>query len=83
MSESRPLGYTAPRGRVMLGWWHPQGKKMKAIGRRQIISAAVRQVKAGHPFKGILILIWLPLPLSWSRARLAYVKARHAKTSNS
>ena len=67
----------------MRGGGIQKDEQMKAIGRRQIISAAVRQVKAGHPFKGILILIWLPLPLRWSRARLAYVKRRRAKTSNS
>ena len=56
---------------------------MKVIGRRQINPAAIRQVKAGRLFKGILILMCLPLPLRWSRDRLAYVKARRAKIGNS
>ena len=68
---------------MRVGQWHPRREEMKAIGRRQIISAAIRQIKAGRLFKGILILMWLPLPLRWSRDRLAYVKARRAKTGNS
>ena len=45
-------------------------------GRRDIIAAALRQFRKGPRYKALFVLIWLPMPLSWSRARYEKVKKR-------
>ena len=46
------------------------------MGRRDIVAAAGRRLKAGSFVKAVVILAWLPLPLRWSRARMLYVRKK-------
>ena len=48
-------------------------------GRVDILAAARRTAGAGRPLNALFILMWLPMPLRWSRARLAKVRRRRSK----
>ena len=56
---------------------------MELTNRGQIVSAAIRQFRSGHFLKGVLIMIWIVVPLRLANARLQYIKAKRSKSVDS
>ena len=56
---------------------------MELTNRGQIISAAIRQFRSGHFLKGVLIMMWIMVPLRLAKARFEYIKAKKPKSINS